>query len=339
MEFSDRSYTLPERHSVPKTKFMPESDTKSTGSKRKGQKRIENPIFKNVKDWSHTKSLTLLARNTEVFFRPEVWHDRQLLARIFYRNRNQHKNSVYFRKLYELRRALKILERVQLREMVEKAMEAFYDAGTARHARKPTAWQALPCQHFMTALAGRLANVAKLIAKLVAICRDVYTQFTAQMSQTLFMPLAMVIQGISARLHMVFDIWHKDLVATYTDLLEWLPNLPACPDSLSGKTNLLAAKLPHPNELARHTLSIAESQLVTEMNKAARSSAPEPDTAISDKRGQPILGKRHSSDIDTQEKHKGNKRAKKRVLDLYADDDLGGEYCEGSLEFCAPHAL
>ncbi|KAI8325764.1 hypothetical protein GQ54DRAFT_295336 [Martensiomyces pterosporus] len=335
MNFNDRAYAFPECHSVPKAKFMPDSDAKDGGSKRKAHRRIDNPVFKNVRNWDHTSSLGALIHTTEAFFRPEVWHDRQLLARIFYRNWNQHKNAVYFRRLYELRRALKVLEKVQLREMIERTVKAFYDPNTSKHARKPAAWQALPCQHYMTALAGRVSSVARLVGKLIEICQNVYIQFTAQMSQTLFMPLAMVIQGISARLFMLFGIWHQDLVTLYTSLLEWLPHLPACPDSLSGKTNLLVPKLPHPSDLALLPSPLADTQLAAEISQAAKAT-PESDiaaTAASDTAeldaGSPVLGKRPSDELDAGRKPKSKKRLKRHILDLYDDDDLGGVVEQG----------
>ncbi|KAJ2847846.1 hypothetical protein IWW36_003638 [Coemansia brasiliensis] len=174
-------------------------------------------------------------RLSEIFSRPEVWQDWQLLSRIFYRNWNQHRNSVYYRRLYELRRVMRILDQLYIREMFEDIIGAFFTKGMSRNSRKAKLWQMLPCQYYMAAVAGRIAQIVQLVKKIHNVCWNVYVQFTAQTAQSLFMPLSMVVQGLAARLYLVMDVWFKDLCSIYNLLWRWLPSLPACPDSLNGK--------------------------------------------------------------------------------------------------------
>ncbi|KAJ2802020.1 hypothetical protein H4R20_003439, partial [Coemansia guatemalensis] len=92
---------------------------------------MSNPVFANVVSYNHTQALGELMRTSSVFSRPEIYQDRQLLGRIFYRNWNQHKNSVYFRRLYELRRALRILlDNARVQDLFEELIAAFYDLDT-----------------------------------------------------------------------------------------------------------------------------------------------------------------------------------------------------------------
>ncbi|KAJ1865072.1 hypothetical protein LPJ78_002963 [Coemansia sp. RSA 989] len=223
--FADRQFTFPECHSIARAKFQLDNDPK----------QIPNPVYKNVRNFNHAQSLSELMRSTEVFSRPEVWQDWQLLGRIFYRNWNQHRNSVYYRRLYELRRVMRILDQLYIREMFENVVSAFFAKNMPKSARKPKAWGTLPCRYYMAAVAGRVAQIARLVKKIHNVCWNVYVQFTAQTAQSLFMPLSMVVQGLAARLYLVMDVWFKDLCSIYGLLWGWLPSLPACPDSLSGK--------------------------------------------------------------------------------------------------------
>ncbi|KAJ2087963.1 hypothetical protein IW140_004311 [Coemansia sp. RSA 1813] len=300
MDFDARTFTLPECHSVPRSKFE-----SSKGA-------IANPVFKNVGGWDHAHSLSEFTRLSSTFTRQEVPHDRRLLGRIFYRNWNQHKNSTYFRRLYELRRALRILEQVKLHELVEYIAQAFYIPGTAKSGRKVSGWAALPCQHCMTAFAGRIAHVARLVSKIQAICCNVYIHFTAQVAQTLFMPLSLVIQGISSRLHMVLGIWHQDLIALYTALLRWLPSLPACPDSLSdNRTKMIAAKLLHVDSLTLEQPLDGDSRRAAAVLEKMRKDASR---ELIDNDGDYAI-----MEIEPAMEKKNKKRARQRVLDIYGD--------------------
>ncbi|KAI7827707.1 hypothetical protein BX661DRAFT_205320 [Kickxella alabastrina] len=350
MDFTARRFVLPECHSVPRSKFTLDEDSKHKphSGKRQHQNQIENPVYQNVKRHEHTKSLAELTHLSKTFSEPEVWHDRQLLLRIFYRNWNQHQNSIYFRRLYELRRALRVLESTRIREMCTQLLTAFYDSSSTAYsnaaqsnhhyqikvARKKVyeggPWLTLPCQHHMTAVAGRLAQIARLVSKLQTICCNVYIHFTAQMAQTLFMPLALVVQGISARLYMLFDTWFCDLKAIYELLLEWLPSLPACPDSLVGTaTRDMAALLLHPEDLRLPSpLAKEKPQVVVMMAKSAEEKRPSADgpmecdddsMAVLDDdeyEGTNKFGKQKKKNKQHQQQPK-KKRARDLMLDLY----------------------
>ncbi|KAJ2762591.1 hypothetical protein H4S06_000574 [Coemansia sp. BCRC 34490] len=301
MDFDAREFALPECHSVMRSKF----ETAQGG--------IPNPVFKNVDGWNHTQSLGEFTRLSATFSRQEVPHDRRLLGRIFYRNWNQHRNATYFRRLYELRRALRILEQARPRELIEQIAQAFYSPETAKGARKISNWAALPCQHSMTAFAGRIAHIVRLVSKIQAICCNVYIHFTAQVAQTLFMPLSLVVQGLSSRVHLLLGIWHQDLSALYAMLLRWLPRLPACPDSLSDNklTSEMAAKLPQMDSLTLPQpldggVSRAAS-IATQMRKDAECEIAHDDGDV--------------LPVETKEnKNKSNKkRARQRILDIYGD--------------------
>ncbi|KAJ2898213.1 hypothetical protein IWW38_001457 [Coemansia aciculifera] len=329
MDFGGRSCVLPECHSVPRSKFaLPATTTATTTESVKSKRaQIENPVYRNVSKWNHTQSLSELMRLSATFLRPEVAHDRALLGRIFYRNWNQHRTAVYFRRLGELRRGLRVLEQCRLRELIEQLGAAFYDAGTPKSGRKISAWHSLPCQHFVTAAAVRISHLVRLAVKLQEICWNAYMHFAAQTAQTLFMPLALVVQGITARLHVVFGVWHQDLVALYVMLLQWLPSLPACPDSLNGLTPAIAAKLVHADELKTTSVLFGDE---TERAKIAQAASDSGSTKF--ERQVADLGAMDVVDVvadslstistgSGQSRLMSKKRARQRALDLYEDSD------------------
>ncbi|KAJ2746070.1 hypothetical protein GGI19_006450 [Coemansia pectinata] len=350
MSFGGRSCVLPECHSVPRSKFAlatataDDERTAASTSKAKRQ-QIENPVYRNVSKWNHTQSLSEFMKLGATFLRPEVGHDRALLGRVFYRNWNQHRTAVYFRRLYELRRGLRVLEQAGLRELIEQIAASFYEAGASKSSRKISMWQALPCQHFVTAAAVRISHLAQLAVKLQEICWNTFMHFAAQTAQTLFMPLALVVQGISARLFIVFGLWQQDLIAMYVLLLQWLPSLPACPDSLNGLTPAIAAQLIHVDELtsicSRSTTYLDDSatrakisQVATEstLKSTAAERLVELDAMDVDSSSVVVLptatsGNNNNNNSDSSatvedvgQQRSSKKRARQRAVDLYADD-------------------
>ncbi|KAJ2813536.1 hypothetical protein H4S07_000608 [Coemansia furcata] len=324
MDYSCRSCVLPECHSVPRSKFAlatPAADDDSERTNKAKRQQIENPVYRNVSKWNHTQSLSELTRLCTTFLRPEVAHDRALLGRVFYRNWNQHRGAVYFRRLYELRRGLRVLEQSGLRELAEQLAAAFYAPGATKASRK-AGWVALPCQHFATAAALRISHLARLAVKLREICWNAFVHFAAQTAQTLFMPLALVAQGIAARLFLVFGIWQQDLVALYVLLLQWLPSLPACPDSLNGLTSAVAAQLIHVDELAdlcaRAAAFLGDSATRAKIGLVAAESTPQSATAELD--AMDVDPPVQPADSSAGVQRAGKKRARQRAVDLYADD-------------------
>ncbi|KAJ2771849.1 hypothetical protein IWQ57_002024 [Coemansia nantahalensis] len=244
MEFDSRSFTPPACHAVPRAKFA--VDGGGTGKR----KQSANPVYRNVSGGSHAQSLAELAQLAAgLGKRSELWQDQALLQRIFYRNWNQHRGSLYYRRLYELRRVLRVLAQTRIRELLEHLLASFYDPAARRKDRKASAWTALPCALFAAKVAGRMALVAKLASKVQQASMAVYVQFAAQTAQTLFMPLALVVQGLAARIFLVAAQWHQDLVAVYVLLAKWLLHLPACPDTLQGRPVDVAAGLPAVDDL------------------------------------------------------------------------------------------
>ncbi|KAJ2160104.1 hypothetical protein GGF46_002517 [Coemansia sp. RSA 552] len=320
MAYSLRDYQLPGCHWIPQTKFALDSSGR----------RVANPVYSNVGGWAHDKSISQLQRLQSVFQRGEVWRDFQLLSRVFYRNWNQHRHSVYYRRLYELRRALRILDRVNVRGLLDQLIRGCFSQPVKDMARRAPKWEALPCALFSRAFALRIAGIARLVAKTRAICWNVYMQFTAQVAQTLFMPLAMVVQGISARLFVVLELWHQDLVAIYTQFVEWLPYLPACPESLAGKVAEGGQELVDPAELTM-PMPFDTPAVRAKVGSAAKDSKLEdPELlagaigALAIKRSPGVVGEGPllgASSGGTQRPGKRRKQKPHRVE--FDDDDLG----------------
>ncbi|KAJ2231420.1 hypothetical protein H4R99_000988 [Coemansia sp. RSA 1722] len=218
-----RKYTLPECHAIPRTKFTLDEDQLLV----KKSKVRENPVYQNVKHHMHTQSLAALRRHTQVFLEPEIPHDKQLLYRIFYRNKNQHRGSLYFRRIHELRRALRILDSIKLQEMIRELLRSF--------GERDRPWTALPCRVYAVQVARRLSEINLFVEKIAEICAVVFAFMETQVRQTLFMPFSLVMQGIVARMFCVFQVWHKDIKALYELLIDWIPALPACVDSIGTK--------------------------------------------------------------------------------------------------------
>ncbi|KAJ2488493.1 hypothetical protein IWW37_004764 [Coemansia sp. RSA 2050] len=328
MDFAGRSCVLPECHSVPRSKFALATD--ESHSKKAKRQSLENPVYRNVSKWNHTQSLSEFTRLGATFLRPEVAHDRALLGRVFYRNWNQHRTSVYYRRLSELRRGLRIVEQAGVRELIERLGASFYEAGVGKSARKVGAWQALPCAHYVAALAARVSWLARLAVKMRQICWSAFMHFGAQTAQTLFMPLALVVQGIAARLFVVFGVWQLDLVALYELLVAWQPALPACPDSLGGLTTagvvrqLVGVDVLVAECAARSAAFMGEGaasiERVAELSGAATAAAERQEEEL-DAMDVDLPAMKAADVGERQQQLPSKKRARQRAVDLYADDD------------------
>ncbi|KAJ1721605.1 hypothetical protein LPJ53_003883 [Coemansia erecta] len=228
-----RRYVLPECHAVARAKFSLDSDS------HPGRATRTNPVYANVRAHAHLHgaSVASVQRLAGQPYAALVQHDRQLLWRLHYRNRNQHRSGVHFRRLQALRRVLRAWDAAGPHALVRGLAQQCLAAAAAAAAGNRTAdarWEALPCAVHVRALAARLAEVVRLAGVARDTCRAVFGHFTALVRQTLFMPLALVVVGVAARLHVVFGVWRSDLVDVYGVLHAWLPGLPACPESLAG---------------------------------------------------------------------------------------------------------
>ncbi|KAJ2379154.1 hypothetical protein GGI05_006635, partial [Coemansia sp. RSA 2603] len=224
-----RRFTLPECHAVSRTKFSLSSDNP-------GKSVRSNPVYANIREHAHlhAPSIQHLQTLSSQPYASLVHHDKQLLWRLYHRNRNQHRSGVHFRKLQALRRVLRAWDAARPHALVRGLLAACSGKPGSGSGGGGT-WVALPCAVHVRALAARLAEVVRLARVARDTCRRVFDCFTALVRQTLFMPLALVVNGVAARLHVVFGVWGDELLDLYRVLCRWLPGLPACPEDLAGR--------------------------------------------------------------------------------------------------------
>ncbi|KAJ2828365.1 hypothetical protein IWW50_001420 [Coemansia erecta] len=323
-EAAERLYEFAECHLVVRTKFALD-DTKSNKS------RIANPVYKNVSGYNHAQSISDVQRLSATFQRGEVWQDLHLLSRVFYRNWNQHKSTVYYRRLYELRRILRILDQQEIGALCERITSHFYAAGTSKNARRVHGWQQLPCAVYVRSVCVRLLGLVRLVQKVQRVAWNVYVQFTAQVAQTLFMPLAMVVQGISARAYVVMDGWNKDLCSLYEVLAQWLMFLPVCVDAMDGNTyganngrDAVDGLPPAESLFVREPFETSDNSLLL-LERLTEDANNLSLQRMVDKRGvDGVVDMDVDAAIETKQKMRRKNKKKKNKLQYMDDEDIGG---------------
>ncbi|KAJ2149434.1 hypothetical protein J3F82_004545 [Coemansia sp. RSA 637] len=293
-EPAQREYKYPECHTVIRTKFSSDG----------GKKRITNPMYRNVGSYNHAQSIGEVLRAAQTFWRGELWQDMQLMSRVLYRNKNQHKGGVYFRRLGELRRVLRVLDGQRVDELMDQLCQSFFAQGVVRAARRVNVWQQLPCAPFVRAVCERISQLVALVIKAQRVAWNTYVQFAGQTAQTLFMPLALVVQGVAARVFVVLRGWHRDVCTIYDVLVRWLPYLPQCVDG-TGTNNLV------PVESLRVSLPFESEGVVERLVKDAANLSVSQD----------VIGKRQCNESDVNM----DSCKRFRPADYDNDEDLGGK--------------
>ncbi|KAJ2778084.1 hypothetical protein GGI15_004288 [Coemansia interrupta] len=217
-----RRFVLPDCHAVPRPKLGLSEDHTT------GRPARANPLYANVRQHAHVHAATvhMLEQLAQRPYASLVQHERQLVWRLYHRNHNQHRTSLHWRRMQALRRVLRAWDAARPHALVRGLLQQCL--GKAAAAAEGGRWTALPCAEHVSAVAARLAEIVRLAGAARDACRAVFVCFTGLVRQTLFMPLALVVVGVAARLHVVFGVWRRELLDACRGLCDWVPALPQC---------------------------------------------------------------------------------------------------------------
>ncbi|CAG8576623.1 10730_t:CDS:2 [Acaulospora colombiana] len=87
----------------------------------------KSTIFSStVQHQEHEENFSQLSSFALYFQRDELWEEMHLLERLFYKNKNQHKRAIYFRKIEEVRRIVNRLKEMKIGSLLSEFVELFY---------------------------------------------------------------------------------------------------------------------------------------------------------------------------------------------------------------------
>lgn len=137
----------------------------------------------------------------------QVWEDNAIFQRIMYKNQNQHRRTVYFRRLLQVRRDLLLLESFPLKEIVEALPHCI--SFSKQKALPPKAvlnslGQGLQSKEQMIlTVQRRLLGVSRLLQMMADPILNAGLAIEGLLSQAFFMPFALTVLALLARFRMI----------------------------------------------------------------------------------------------------------------------------------------
>ncbi|KAI9016765.1 hypothetical protein DFJ74DRAFT_243738 [Hyaloraphidium curvatum] len=164
--------------------------------------------------------------------KPEVWAEADILERLYYKNKNQHRRTKYFGRFQGVRRILARLRAVPLAQLLEKLAAAMRPEGEAK--RNSWVWSKAPYQDYVVELVLVVHRTCELLRELRRACAQCYAAFRQLASATLFMPFALAIMASCARIALLSRPWLADAGACLDALKNWAQTLPLSSPSARG---------------------------------------------------------------------------------------------------------
>ncbi|KAJ3027233.1 hypothetical protein HK097_006205, partial [Rhizophlyctis rosea] len=182
----------------------------------------------------------LLFTARRAFCRKEFWSEVVALDRLRYKNTNQHRGSLHFRKLLEVKRLLKRLEENAPDAVIDELLDLMHPQRTKKLTGP---WTFVPQQPQLCYCLGRLIGCYALLDQLTKSTTTAYTYFQSMTSQTLFMAFGLTTMSSLARLHFLTEKMMTELALCYDVLWKLKHVLPVSKEGMPSYAEDLPADL------------------------------------------------------------------------------------------------
>ncbi|KAF9201404.1 hypothetical protein BGZ49_008356 [Haplosporangium sp. Z 27] len=170
---------------------------------------------------------TLPTATLENFHKKEFWDECVILDRIYYKNKSQHRQAGYFKRLCECRRIVSRFRELDIAGLVDELVKKFYSGNSLKTvAGSKTQWNSIPFRSTVAFTMTRIIGAILLLRKLQSTVHETYGAFYQLMSKTQFMPLALTAIGLCSRLSLISKAWSTELVDCYVLLEKWIKSFP-----------------------------------------------------------------------------------------------------------------
>ncbi|KAF8201419.1 hypothetical protein BJ912DRAFT_500704 [Pholiota molesta] len=182
----------------------------------------------------------------------------QLLQRLYYKNKNQHRGALFWRNIAEVRRYIERVANLNLQDSLAALRYTFYGSTeTSRSMKGP--WTHFPNQKYLTHQGNQYKTAIQLMEKMSEICLRAYKSFHRSLQSAAFLQILLMFVAISSRTRAISMELQEILAKTY-----------------SSVTNLLAIISTPTSQQIND--SVSKFTLPLETSKDADMSAPEAPT-------------------------------------------------------------
>ncbi|CAG8439264.1 6547_t:CDS:2 [Diversispora eburnea] len=178
---------------------------------------------------NHIKNFNQVSTFADYFQRNELWEELNILERLYYKNKNQHKRTIYFRKIEEVRRITNRFKEMNIGDLLLEFIGWFYGADqdqNKKHQKQKKQWDHIPSRNMGLYVLSRINCAISLMDEALESYLDTYSNIQLLLRQTEFMTLALTMISILARLNMLTRVWLSEMRKCYKLLKEWVLHFP-----------------------------------------------------------------------------------------------------------------
>lgn len=159
-------------------------------------------VLKGLKKSSRSLQVALAAWST----------DSQILDRVYYKGKNQHRGALFWRRVVELRRICGRLRRINPEQKLNIFRASFFGSDVPRNGP----WSCFPDVKVTQIFMSDIVTCSKLVEKMHEQCLKAYESFTISLRGGAFLQLLLVLSALAAR----FSNLALELVNALTKMLE-----------------------------------------------------------------------------------------------------------------------
>ncbi|KZS99284.1 hypothetical protein SISNIDRAFT_480845 [Sistotremastrum niveocremeum HHB9708] len=138
------------------------------------------------------------------------------LQRLYYKGKNQHRISLFWRHVVELKRICKRLSTTNAKYLVDAFRQKFYEQETNALKAAPSAWNHVPSVEGVILFIQRIHSIHELVVKATRATRTAYISFVQQCQNTAFLALTMTLMSTVSRIDAAMPEYQASLELTWS---------------------------------------------------------------------------------------------------------------------------
>ncbi|KAG5727678.1 hypothetical protein E4T56_gene12248 [Termitomyces sp. T112] len=234
--------------------------------------------------------------------------DHKVLERLYYKGKNQHRLSLFWRRVSEIRRFCQRLNELHIDQVVDILWKSFFSDGVLPFDRRATkgSWTHFPDRPFVTLVSQKLNMCSALVTRMQERLTEAYRSFTLAMQSGAFLQLILTLVAVVSRIRMVCEVLHSILQINLDITRHILDILPAAPPSILPENTVLSLPIVEVSQTDKMDIDLLD---------ISKSFGPEIDISTSSKPNVPArtIIKHNVSSAATLRPKYGNHTSKKKT--------------------------